>query len=189
MNCYLLVGGGSTRMGRSKLDLPFAGSTFLGRVLDAARPVFDAVTAVQRPGGPAVGGLRTIYEPAHELQAPVFALWRALQDAKGRCFVLAIDYPLLTSDVLRYLAGRVSQSAAAMVVPRWNGKMQMLCAGYSPSLLPNFEPRIASGQLNLRGLTDDLEIVEEDELRARFAGEPLINVNTPEELDEAARHL
>ena len=189
MDCYLLVGGGSTRMGRSKLDLPFAGSTFLQRVLAAARPVFDAVTAVQRPGGPAVDSLRTIYESAHELQAPVFGLWRALQDAKGRCFMLAIDYPLLTSDVLRYLAGRVSQSAAAMVVPRWNGKLQMLCAGYSPSILPNFEPRIASGQLNLRGLTDDLEIVEEDELRARFAGEPLMNVNTPEELDEAARHL
>jgi molybdopterin-guanine dinucleotide biosynthesis protein A len=176
-------------MGRSKLDLPFGGSTFLDRVLNAAQPVFDSITAVQRPGGPAVDSLRTIYEPAHELQAPVFGLWRALQDSKGRCFMLAIDYPLLTSDVLRYLAGRVSLSAAAMVVPRWNGKLQMLCAGYSPSILPNFEPRIASGQLNLRGLTDDLEIVEEEELRARFGGEPLMNVNTPEELDEAARHL
>jgi molybdopterin-guanine dinucleotide biosynthesis protein A len=189
MNCYLLVGGASTRMGRSKLDLPFGGSTFLRRVLAAARPVFDAIAAVQRPGGMAVDALRTIYEAPHDLQAPLFGLWRALQDAKGRCFMLAIDYPLLTSDVLRYLADRVLQSKAAMVVPRWNGKLQMLCAGYSPSILPNFEPRIASGQLNLRGLTDDLEIVEEDELRARFAGEPLMNVNTPEELDEAARHL
>jgi molybdenum cofactor guanylyltransferase len=189
MNCYILVGGASKRMGKPKLDLPFAGSTFLQRVAAAARPVFDSVTAVQRPGGPPIDFLRTIYEPPHELQAPVFGVWRALQDAKARCFILAIDYPLLTSDVLRYLASRASRSSAAMVVPRWNRKLQMLCAGYSESILPQFEPRIAAGQLNLRGLTDDLEIVEEDELRARFRGEPLMNVNTPEELQEAARHL
>jgi len=187
MNCYILIGGGSKRMGRSKADLPFAGSTFLQRIIAAAEPVFDAVIAVQRAGGEAADALRTIYEPPHDLQAPVFGLWRALQDARSRCFVLAIDYPLLTSDVLQYLAGRVSQSKAAMVVPRWNGKLQMLCAGYLPTLLPTFEPRIASGQLTLRGLTDDLEIIEEDELRARFSGEPLMNVNTPEELEEAER--
>jgi len=187
MNCYILIGGGSKRMGRSKADLPFAGSTFLQRIIAAAEPVFDAVIAAQRAGGGVAGALRTIYEPPHDLQAPVFGLWRALQDARSRCFVLAIDYPLLTSDVLQYLAGRVSQSKAAMVVPRWNGKLQMLCAGYSPTLLPTFEPRIASGQLNLHGLTDDLEIIEEDELRARFSGEPLMNVNTPEELEEAER--
>ena len=176
-------------MGRSKLDLPFGGSTFLERVAGAAKPVFDSVIAVQRAGAPSVERLPTIFEPERELQAPVFGVWRALEDAGARCFILAIDYPLVTSDVLRYLAGRVSQSAAEMVVPRWNGKLQMLCAGYSPSILPRFAPRLAAGQLNLRGLSDNLEIIEEDELRTRFAGEPLMNVNTPEELGEAARHL
>ena len=187
MKCYILVGGASSRMGRSKIDLPFAGSTFLERIVAAAKPVFESVNAVQRAGGPALDSLPTIYEPMHELQAPVFGLWRALLDAQERCFVLAIDYPLLTSDVLRYLARRVSESDAAMVVPRWNGKLQMLCAGYSPTILPRFKPRIDSGQLNLRGLTDDLEVIEEDELRVRFSGEPLMNVNTPEELEEAER--
>ncbi len=176
-------------MGRPKIDLPFGGSTFLRRVVAAARPVFERMIAVQRAGGAVVDSLPTIFEPDHLLEAPLFGVWRALQDAKGRCFILAIDYPLLTTDVLRYLAGRVSQSTATMVVPRWNGKLQMLCAGYSVSLLPRFEPRIAAGKLNLRGLTDDLEVVEEDELRARFPGEPLMNINTPEELHEAARHL
>ena len=187
MNCYLLIGGNSSRMGRSKVDLPFGGSTFLRRITAAARPVFDSLTAVQRAGGEAADGLRTIYEPAHALQAPVFGLWRALEDARERCFVLAIDYPLITAEVLRYVAARASASRAAMVVPRWNGKMQMLCAAYSPVILPRFEPRIAAGQMNLRGLTDDIEIIEEDDLRGRFSGEPLMNVNTPEELEEAAR--
>ncbi len=189
MDCYLLVGGASRRMGRSKLDLPFGGSTFLDRVLAAARPVFERLIAVQRAGCPEVDSVPTLFEPPRESQAPLFGVWRALQDAKGRCFILAIDYPLLTSDVLHYLAKRSVESSAAMVVPRWNGKLQMLCAGYSPSLLPRFEPRLAAGHLSLRGLSDDLEVVEEDELRARFRGEPLMNVNTPEELETAAGYL
>ncbi|MDQ6802150.1 MAG: molybdenum cofactor guanylyltransferase [Acidobacteriota bacterium] len=189
MNCYLLVGGRSSRMGQPKINLPLGGATFLDRVAAAAKPVFHRVKAVQRAGGLGVDSIETIFEPPHDGQAPVFGVWRALEDAKARCFILAIDYPLLTSDVLRYLAARASQSAAEMVVPRWNGKLQMLCAGYSASLLKRFEPRIAVGQLNLRDLTDDLEVVEEEELRARFPGEPLMNVNTPEELREAARHV
>jgi molybdopterin-guanine dinucleotide biosynthesis protein A len=63
----------------------------------------------------------------------------------------------------------------------------MLCAAYSPVILPRFGPRVAAGQLNLRGLTDDIEVIEEDDLRARFSGEPLMNVNTPVELEEAER--
>lgn len=189
MNCYVLVGGQSTRMGRSKIDLPFGGSTFAQRVFAAAAPVFERVIAVQRANGPPVDSIPAIFEPPRTLQAPVFGVWRALQDAGARCFILAIDYPLVTSEVLRYLAGRVSQSTAEIVVPRWNGKLQMLCGGYSPSILPRFEPRMAAGQLNLRDLTEDLEVIEEDELRMQFPGEPLMNVNTPEELDEAARHL
>ena len=40
----------------------------------------------------------------------------------------------------------------------------------------------------IRGLARGAEIVEEDELRARFGGEPLLNVNTPEELESAMRY-
>jgi molybdopterin-guanine dinucleotide biosynthesis protein A len=174
-------------MGQSKLAVPFGGSTFLDRVVSAARPAFDRLIAVQRAGGTGVEGVETIFEPPRVEQAPVFGVWRALDDAKSRCFILAIDYPLLTSEVLRYLAGNGSQ--AEMVVPRWNGKLQMLCAIYAPSILPRFAPRVAAGQLNLRGLTDDIEIIEEETLRARFPGEPLMNVNTPEELRVAARYL
>ena len=116
MNCYLLVGGRSSRMGRSKIDIPFAGSTFLDRVAAAAKPVFDRVIAVQRAGGEGVKSLPTIFEPVRDEQAPVFGVWRALEDARARCFILAIDYPLLTTEVLRYLAGRASHSAAAIAL-------------------------------------------------------------------------
>lgn len=187
MDCYLLAGGSSRRMGRSKLELPFAGSTFLDRVLAASRAAFDRVLAVQRAGGEAIRDVETIYESEHEERAPVFGVARALADARGRCFILAIDYPLITAELLRDLRARFEASAAPMLVPMARGRAQMLCAGYAPELAPRIAARIAAGRYDLRGLIDEAgaEIIAEPEWRAHHRGEPLLNVNTIEELQEA----
>lgn len=174
-------------MGRSKVDLPFGSTTFLGRVVDAARPVFDRVIGVQRASGTAVGVIETIFEESHDSEAPVFGVLRALQHAASDCFILAVDYPLVTGEVLRYIEERFRRSAAPLVAPRWNEKMQMLCAAYAKSMTPALEERIRAGRFDLRGLADQAEIIDEHEMRSRFAGEPLMNVNTPEELQIAMR--
>jgi molybdenum cofactor guanylyltransferase len=188
MNCYVLVGGSSRRMGQSKAEMKFAGSTFLSRVADAARGAFDRVIAVQRPDGEPAPAVETIFETPHAARAPIFGVARALQHAQAKCFVLAVDYPLITTEMLRFLRERFVVSRAPLLAPRWSGKLQMLCGGYAPSLLlPLIDERIAAGRFELRALTADAEIIEEEELRTRFPGEPLMNVNTPEELALAAR--
>jgi molybdopterin-guanine dinucleotide biosynthesis protein A len=156
MNCYVLTGGRSSRMGRSKSAL------FYERVAAAARPVFDEVIAVDWAEGE---------------RAPIFGVVRALRG--GTAFVLAVDYPLVTSDVLRFIRddGRVAM---------WNGEPQLLCAVWDAELLPELERRIAAERFDLRGIRER-DIIPESELRRRFAGEPLMNVNTPEELGEAER--
>jgi molybdopterin-guanine dinucleotide biosynthesis protein A len=66
----------------------------------------------------------------------------------------------------------------------------MLCAGYAPELLARIEQRITAKRYDLRSLAGvgEAEIIGEDELRKIFAGEPLMNVNTCEDLQEAIRH-
>jgi len=68
----------------------------------------------------------------------------------------------------------------------WNGEPQLLCAVWDASLLPEIEQRIAAERFDLRGL-NERDMIEEEELRTRFGGEPLMNVNTPEELAAAER--
>lgn len=174
MNCYILIGGNSSRMGQSKTEM------FLCRVAAAARDAFDDVFAVQRAGGEGATGLPTIFEPPHALQAPVFGVARALEHARGRCFILAVDYPLLSAAILRRLRSRFESSEALLMAPRSHGKLQMLCGGYDAALLPRIEQRIAEGRLDLRGLVTDVVEEESDEL---------INVNTPEELEQVRRRL
>jgi len=158
MNCYVLTGGRSSRMGRSKRAL------FFERVAAAARAVFDDVITVDRAEGE---------------KAPIFGVARALRDAQENAFILAVDYPLITSDVLRFLATRGG-------VAMWNGEPQLLCAVWHRALLPEIEQRIAIERFDLRGL-NKRDMIPEVELRRRFGGEPLMNVNTPEELAEAER--
>ena len=162
-------------MGRSKTDL------FLGKIIAAATPVFEELVAVEREGGAALS-IRTIHESAHADDGPVFGVLRALEDAAGRCVILAVDYALITSDVLRQLRARVESSAAPLVVPVRLGIPQPLCAGYSPELRPMIERRVSRRTLDLMtliseagGETFDLDVPE------------LMNVNTPADLAEAER--
>src|SRR5690242_1268319 len=138
MNAYILIGGRSRRMGTSKTAL------FLDRILAAAAPVFDEVIAVQRTNGEAAS-IRTIFEEPHEHEAPIFGVARALRDARDRAFLLAVDYPYLTSDVLRVLRddGRV---------PIWDAQPQPLCAVWDVCDLPRIEERIAQQRFDLRSL-------------------------------------
>lgn len=158
MNCYILVGGRSARMGQSKAGL------FLDRVVDAARPVFDDVIAVQRPGGEPMR-IETIFEEPHEDDGPIFGIVAALRHANARCFILAVDYPFITAEALGMLR---DDSRVACGQP--------LCAVWDPALLPQLEARIASGRRDLHGLWERGMI----DGNVRHA---LTNVNTPEDLD------
>lgn len=182
MNCYVLTGGRSTRMGQSKAAL------FLDQVVAAAVTVFDRVIAVERHGGKPLS-IATIFEDEHESVAPVFGVARALVDAPGPCFILAVDFALIRSDVLSFLRSRFEKSNASMLVPVWDGVPQVLCAGYRTCISVPIAERIESGVYDLHGLVDDVdaEVIGEATLRVRFDGEPLMNVNTPEQLAAAER--
>jgi molybdopterin-guanine dinucleotide biosynthesis protein A len=171
-------------MGRDKSGL------FIDEIVAAARPVFDRVIAVQRADGASPPLIpSTIFEDSHVDEAPIFGVARALADAQGRCVILAVDYPLITGAFLSFLRDRTISSTAPLVVPLWDGHPQLLCAGYDPRLLPLIETRIAARRYDLRTLAEEAgaELIAEDELRARFGGEPLMNVNTPDDLQLARR--
>ncbi len=175
-------------MGTPKPSIDLGGMSILERVAGTARSAFHAVYAVQTADGDAAMVVPTIREEVHEGTAPVWGVRAALRHAAGeRCFVIAVDYPLLTVELLVFLCRQFTESAARMLVPVWNGRAQTLCAGYDGRLLLDIDRRIAEGRLDLRGLIDEAPavVLPEELLRARFGGEPLLNVNTPAELERA----
>ena len=166
-------------MGEPKAGVAFGGTTLLGRVVAAASGAFDRVIAVQRPGGEAAV-IETIYEEPHDDEAPVFGVAAAIRHAGAKCFVIAVDYPLLAGDALRDLAKRFEESEAPMLVPVWNGVAQVLCAGYAPSILTEIDARLALRKYDLQSLANLGERIE-------VSGEMWRSVNTLEELEEVRR--
>lgn len=177
MNAYVLVGGRSRRMGTPKHLLAFEGATLLERVAAAASGAFDRVIAVQRPGGEAMP-IETIEEEPHEDEAPIFGVARAIRHANAKCFVIAVDFPLLETPLLRNLATRFEQSDKSAFVPKYRNEHQVLCAGYSPALLPRIDAQIARRRYDLQFLVSEAEVVECDDVG-------LTSVNTAEELEQA----
>lgn len=173
-------------MGRDKRDLPFGASTFFHRALAAATAVFDDVIVV----GPAPRDYSgtSIPDLAHEDHAPIFGIRTALAHAAlGRIWIVATDYPLMTSAMLGYLRDRFRQSDHPLCVPRLDGRAHMLCAGYDALLLPRVLSKIELGDLQLKGLVDEEHtlIIEEAELEQAGSVDAFANVNTPSEYDRA----
>ena len=164
-------------MGQSKTEL------FLGRVAAAAAPAFTRVVAVQRAGTESTP-LSTIFEADHADEAPIFGVAAALEHAKSACFILATDYAFVTTEALRFVKSAFERSKADLVLPMYDEKPQLLCAGYRPEVLGVIRERVAAGKLDLRGLMSvcSTELIPEAELRQRFAPRTFVNVNTPADL-------
>lgn len=176
-------------MGADKWSIDFGGATFATRVIAAASAAFENVIVVTKPGRGSFS-VPVIHERNAEVAAPIIGLDAALDHAAGDpCWVLGVDYPLITAHALAYLRGRFEASGAEIAVPEFDSKLHMLCAGYRATTSASVKARIAEGRLALKGLADTHAtlIVSERDVLKHCGRAALTNVNTPAELDEARR--
>jgi molybdopterin-guanine dinucleotide biosynthesis protein A len=91
--------------------------------------------------------------------------------------------PLVTADLLRYLAG-VELGGAPAVVPRAGGRLQPLCARYTPAAAPLLRGAVRQGSSAVAAVEQlgALFVDIEDE-RLFF------NVNAPDDLLQASAIL
>jgi molybdopterin-guanine dinucleotide biosynthesis protein A len=170
-------------MGVDKAQLSFEGRTFLQRVTDAAA---DSEEVVLVGGDSSVPGVRTIPDAADLPRAAIAGVVTALEDAAAdRVWIIAVEYPLLRREVLNWLIARFESSASSLFVPIFDERPQMLCAGYSFSLLEEMRRMIDEGEYRLQSLLRRVpcEFVNEQEIRSAFSGDVLRNVNEPSDYE------
>ncbi len=104
MPAAVLAGGGSRRMGVPKASLPYGRTTLLAHQTERLSRIFEEVLVVAKeaPGFDA-GPARLVLDRTAD-QAPIHGLARALEEASDRLFVLAVDLPLLSEEVIRAIA-------------------------------------------------------------------------------------
>ncbi|HSF41552.1 MAG TPA: NTP transferase domain-containing protein [Thermoanaerobaculia bacterium] len=168
----VLAGGGSSRMGRDKAGIVLHGETLAGRAAARLAAVCPEV-AVADAGRGSLPGRPSL--PDGPGEGPAAGILGAARAFPGRpLLVLACDLPGVPVALLAELAASQGFDGA---VPRWNGRVEPLCALYAPAALAALEDQVA------RGLFGPHRLAERGDLAIRFLeGEELARFGRPEEV-------
>lgn len=184
MPAAVLAGGESKRMGRSKAALPWGGGT-AGNLLEFQTTrlalLFREVVVVvkEMPDFP-IGPARVVLDTSPDYAA-IHGVLRAIDETEDHVFVLAVDLPALTHDVVHEIASRGSRTPAPALLPESGGRLQPLAAVWRRAAARIAKNRISRGMLSLTGLADEAgaEILPEREWRKLDpSGNSFANVNT-----------
>jgi molybdopterin-guanine dinucleotide biosynthesis protein A len=186
---FILAGGRSSRMGREKGLLPFAGkplAVHLARLVEFAG---DAPIIVGPPGTYGGLGFRVIADDHCGAEGPLVGLCTALRaTTRGWNLIVGCDLPFLTREWLEFLIARALDSPADVAIPLNERGYEPLCAMYRQRC----HERIAAAlERGVRKVTDGLAgltmaAIAPAEWKAFDPqGRLFKNVNTPADYEEA----
>jgi molybdopterin-guanine dinucleotide biosynthesis protein A len=178
----VLAGGLGRRLGGDKAIVELESRALVLYPIEALHEVCDDVAVVAKRDTmlPPLGGIADLWIEPDEPRHPLVGVAHALRLAVGRpVLVVAVDLPLMDAPTLRALLA-VDPGGAAVVAPRVYGRLQPLCALYTPAAMPG----LAALEPSARA-TDVIEAlgVREVEVPDPTA---FFNVNRPEDLLQAS---
>lgn len=184
---FVLAGGRSRRMGTDKAFLQLDGRTLLARVLDLLGALTPQVGIVGPAAKFTAYGL--VIEDVYAGRGPLAGIHAALTSSTTELnLIMAVDLPLVTESLLRFLVEQARASDAVVTVPRIAGGYQPLCAVYRRAFAPLAQAALESGKNKIDALFAPVttRILEESELnRFAFGAAMFENLNTPEDLRRA----
>ena len=200
VSAFILCGGASSRMGRAKGLLEFAGQPLIVRTARLLEPLVSDVTLVGSPNPYTVLGLRVIEDQpfggssgSAKTLGPLAGIATALAATRADwSLILACDLPYLTGEWLNWLLARAMVSEGQILMPHTVGGLEPLAAAYR---LECCEPIIAALHSGIRKVRDAVEqfridfVTERDWRHIDPDGRVLRNVNAPEDYEEARRWL
>lgn len=183
----ILAGGKSSRMGRPKALLPFAGEPLIAHVVRGIRTIFAEAIVVAAPEQELPNLPAVLVRDDVAYQGPVSGIYHGLTaSAEEVCFVTSCDAPFLNLALVADLLSRISD--CDVVVPYWQERLQPLHAAYRRSVAPLLREQLNRGELRPISLYSKVRTreIHEDEIR-RIDPEGLsfLNMNSPEDYDAA----
>jgi len=177
-------------MGSDKAFIQLAGETLVERALRLAREVAPSRVCVVGEARK-FEGFAPVIEDAFPGCGPLGGIHAALAKSRTELnLMLAVDLPLVSADLLRFIVEQARASRAVVTVPRSDGRLQPLCAVYRAKFKEIAEQSLKHGKNKIDALFGNCEtrVIEDGELSdAGFSPEMFRNVNTPQDLAELRR--
>jgi molybdopterin-guanine dinucleotide biosynthesis protein A len=189
----VLCGGRSSRMGRPKAWLPFAGELMLPRILRVVSEAVGPRVAVAAPGQE-LPPLPTSVDVAYDEEVgrgPLQGLATGLAALQGNAdavYLSSCDVPFLLPAFIRRLIELIGDCSAC--VPRVDGHYHPLAAVYRCDVLPVVREFLAADRLQSSSLFEAVStrVVEANELTdVDPTLRSLQNLNTPADYEAALR--
>lgn len=172
---YVLVGGGSSRMGRDKALLRYAGGSLAEYVAGQVEEAAGSAVFVGPPERYRELG-REVIADLHPGNGPIGGIETALaHSATEWTMVVACDMPGVRAAFLRDLLERASPAIDCVVPLSPAGLAEPLCTAWRRTCLPEVRAAIEDGRRKLQGLFERLRT---DFWRPATAAW-LENLNTP----------
>lgn len=177
----MLVGGASTRMGRSKSLLGLDGISFAERIIKAVQDRVQRIVLLGDGPAPPVAERILRLPDVPGLAGPLAGMLAALRWAREACWVVvACDLPLLRGEAVDWLLGQRRPDRWAVLPKVVAERVEPLLAVYEPESRELLEKLAACGCLTPGRIADEPTVYTPTPpapLRACWT-----NVNTPAEL-------
>lgn len=196
----VLIGGRSSRLGVDKATVELGGMTLGLRAVNTIQKAFSNKDVTFVAGNAGQFDIKALFDGRPvvfdliEGRGPLGGLHTALSYARTPwIFVLACDYPFVSSQLLKLLGNLVSDEFGAIVPRQPDGRLQPLCAFYRTKTALPIVDEIVNRQrvpppLNEIVASLSPRIVEYGEYAHLPDPEKLfINVNTTDDLENALR--
>lgn len=192
-NCVgiILAGGLNTRMGgRNKALLRLGDRYFLDYIVRALNGCIDnLLLATREPEVYEQWGIETVKD-IFAVRSPLAGIHAGLVHMQAEyAFCTSCDAPLLQSEVVRVLVESI-HPGFDVIVPALGTYYQPLCAVYSKRCIPFIEELLTGGDMKTDHLFDRVSVRKVPYRKIRAVDPNLhsfFNVNTPEDLEAAAR--
>ncbi len=189
----VLAGGLNSRFGgREKALIPLAGKAMIDHIIKAFDDLFDEIIIVSNQPQNHADRDATIVADLVDARSSLTGVHTAL--FYSRCddvFICACDTPLVKTALIAALLN-ARQPGIDVVVPQTSDGLEPLCAVYARRCLEPIENRLKRGDYRIRRFFDRVRVKQVSDKRLRRVDPELLsfkNVNTPEDLAEAAQWI
>jgi len=185
----VLAGGRSSRMGRNKAILEVGGERIIDRTVSLFNSLFKEVILVTNTPDEYAGlGVKMVTDILPD-KGSLGGIYTGLFHAsRNYSFIASCDMPFLNRRLIEFLLNL--KVGYDVVVPRLNSGHEPLHAVYSKGCLNPIEAMIKKGDLRIIGFYPVVNVreVSEEELGPYLSDpSPFMNINTPDEYEEALR--
>lgn len=142
---FVLAGGQSTRMGRDKSLVSFAGRPLITFALDTLRDAgfSPSIAGARSPLAP----FAPVIEDAKPDRGPLGGICAALATVQSQCAVfLPVDLPLLPTSLIAVLLLHAQMAGSAVTIPSISGLAQTFPVVLHRAALPLLESELAAGR-------------------------------------------